>query len=298
MGPSSITKLLPIVSACWGILLLLLATTSAVAAKGPAMRIGVAQALPFHDLRVMAEWADYLERKLDRPVFIVNRRTHTEIVDLLMRDQLDIAWVCPDHYRRHRERVTLIAGPVFQGRQKFQLLVVAPSYGLPELQGLLDLRGKVIAFAEPDSNLGSALVKRALGALGADPEHFFRRTIYTGDHERVIRAVAGGVAHAGAVMDQAWEVVQATDPALAAGLRVIMPKCRSTWLIRPTNWPRSSTTCWTRESHTCPRRRKVRALRRALHFACRFRVRRAPSARSMSSNPVRGGSLPSTIARC
>jgi phosphonate transport system substrate-binding protein len=194
------------------------------------MRIGVAQALPFHDLRVMAEWADYLERKLDRPVFIVNRRTHTEIVDLLMRDQLDIAWVCPDHYRRHRERVTLIAGPVFQGRQKFQLLVVAPSYGLPELQGLLDLRGKVIAFAEPDSNLGSALVKRALGALGADPEHFFRRTIYTGDHERVIRAVAGGVAHAGAVMDQAWEVVQATDPALAAGLRVIW---RSGWRPLP-----------------------------------------------------------------
>ena len=30
-------------------------------------------------------------------------------------------------------------------------------YGLPELQGLLDLRGKVIAFAEPDTNLGSAL---------------------------------------------------------------------------------------------------------------------------------------------
>jgi phosphonate transport system substrate-binding protein len=221
---------LQLVRAWWTILLLVLAASSAAAPAGPALRIGVAQALPFHDLRVMSEWAQYLERKLGRPIHLVRRRSHTEIVDLLIRQRLDIAWVCPDHYRRHKDRVSLLAGPVFQGRQEFQLLVLAPAHGLPELQGLLDLRGKVIAFAEPDTNLGSVLVKRAVGALGPDPEHFFRRVIYTGDHERVIRAVAGGIAHAGAVMDQSWEVVQAADPGLAAGLRVLW---RSGWRPLP-----------------------------------------------------------------
>lgn len=212
------------------VLLTVLAMTVAIAAPGPALRVGVAQALPFHDLRAMAEWADYLERKLERPVHIVKRRSHTEVVDLLMRQHLDVAWVCPDHYRRHAERVSLIAAPVFQGRRKFQQLVIAPAYGLPELQGLLDLRDKVIAFSEPDTNLGSSLVKRAIAAQGAQPEHFFRRIIYTGDHERVLRAVSGGIAHAGAVMDQAWEVVQDTDPVLAATLRVIW---RSGWRPLP-----------------------------------------------------------------
>ena len=248
--------------------LVLLAASSSVAVTGGVLRIGVARALPFHDLRVMAEWADYLERKLDRPVHIVNRRTHTEIVDLLVRGQLDVAWVCPDHYRRYREQLSLIAGPVFQGRQEFQLLVMAPAYGLPELQGLLDLRGKVIAFAEPDTNLGSALVKRALGSLGADPDHFFRRIIYTGDHERVIRAVAGGVAHAGAVMDQAWEVMEARDPPLAAGLRVIW---RSGWrplppLVGSASLDPSEASAFREALTAMPEDPQGRAVLAALHF--------------------------------
>jgi phosphonate transport system substrate-binding protein len=101
---------------------------------------------------------------------------------------------------------------------------------MPELQGLPDLRGKVIAFAEPDTNLGSAVVERALVRLGAEPQGFFRRVIYTGDHARVIRAVAGGIAHAGAVMDQSWNAVQASDPQLADNLRVIW---RSGWRPLP-----------------------------------------------------------------
>lgn len=124
----------------------------------------------------------------------------------------------------------MIAGPMAQGRQEFQLLVLAPARGMPDLQGLLDLRGKVIAFAEPDTNLGSAVVERALVGLGAEPQGFFRRVIYTGDHARVIRAVAGGIAHAGAVMDQSWAAFQSSDPPLANDLRVIW---RSGWRPLP-----------------------------------------------------------------
>jgi len=210
--------------------LALLAMGHCLAATGPALRIGVALVMPFHDLRTLSEWAGYLGRKLNRPVHFVHRRSHTEIVDLLMQGRLDVAWICPDHYRRHGERVGLIAGPMAQGRQDFQLLVLAPARGMPELHGLLDLRGKVIAFAEPDTNLGSAVVERALVGLGAEPQGFFRRVIYTGDHARVIRAVAGGIAHAGAVMDQSWTAFQASDPRLADSLRVIW---RSGWRPLP-----------------------------------------------------------------
>ncbi len=210
--------------------LALLAVGDCLAVTGPALRIGVAQVMPFHDLGTLSQWANYLGRKLDRPVHFVHRRSHTEIVDLLMQGRLDVAWICPDHYLRHQERVGMIAGPMTQGRQDFQLLVLAPARGTPDLQGLLDLDGKVIAFAERDSNLGSAVVERALIRLGAEPQGFFRRVIYTGDHARVIRAVADGIAHAGAVMDQAWASAQTSDPRLAKGLRVIW---RSGWRPLP-----------------------------------------------------------------
>lgn len=212
------------------LLLAWLAAAECPAASGPALRIGVARVMPFHDLRTLSEWADYLGRKLDRPVHVVHRRSHTEIVDLLMQGRLDLAWICPDHYRRHQQQIEVIAAPVAQGRQDFQLLVLAPARGAPDINGLLDLRGKVMAFSEPDTNLGSAVVERALARSGAKPEGFFRRVIYTGDHERVIRAVANGIAHAGAVMDQAWAAAQSTDPRQAAALRIIW---RSGWRPLP-----------------------------------------------------------------
>lgn len=208
----------------------LVAAGTGSAAMGPALRFGVAQVLPFHDPQTLAAWADYLGDKLDRPVHLVHRRSHTEILDLLVQGRLDLAWICPAHFRRHQQRMELIAGPVAQGRQEFQLLVLTPAQGVGEIDSLLDLQSKVIAFAEQDTNLGSAVVERALRRLGAEPEHFFRRVIYTGDHDRVIRAVAGGIAHAGAVMDQAWAAAQRDDPRQSDQLKVIW---RSGWRPLP-----------------------------------------------------------------
>jgi phosphonate transport system substrate-binding protein len=196
----------------------------------PALRIGVSQTLPFHDARLFALWAHYLTRRLQRPVLTVRRQGHTAVLDLLLQRRLDFAWVCPAHFLRHIGTTAPVAVPQIQGGQRFQLLVLAPARELPRIKDLADLKDKVIAFAEPDTNLGSAVVKRALRDQGLDPETFFRRIFYTGDHARVIRAVAAGVAHAGAVMDQAWAVAQQEDPATAARLRVIW---RSGWRPLP-----------------------------------------------------------------
>ncbi len=194
------------------------------------VRVGIAQALPFYGTRVMAAWRAYLEAGLGREVRFVTRPSHNDILNLLVQQKLDFAWICPSHYTRHGESLRLLATPVFQGRPRYQILLLVPAYSTPELESLTDLRGQVVGFAEPDTNFGSRLVFLALRGQGLDPEPFFRRIVYTGDHRKVLEAVSMGLVHGGAVVNQAWETFRRQRPELAGRMRVIW---RSRWRPLP-----------------------------------------------------------------
>jgi phosphonate transport system substrate-binding protein len=201
----------------------------AAAAQRP-LTLGVSESLPYYQPEVMALWGDYLQERLGRRVEMVHRPSHNDIFHLLVRGRLDFAWVCPEHYRQHRQDVELLATPLYQGRPRFRILLLAPAASKGEIDSLPDLKDKVAAFVEPDTNFGNGLIKQALAARGLDPDHFFRRVFYTGDHAKVVYAVAGGLAHGGAVVDRTFDLVTGEDPALKQRLRVIW---QSAWRPLP-----------------------------------------------------------------
>jgi phosphonate transport system substrate-binding protein len=192
---------------------------------GPAwadvLRFGIAEAMPFSRPQLDEAWRRYLEPRLGGELRFVRRSSHNDVVSLLMQDRIDFGWICPAHYYRHRERLSRVATPLYHGQPRFQVLLIAPSNAHPPIDELKDLADGVVAFAEPDTALGAAQVKQALRTRGIDPERYFRRVLYTGDHEQVVQAVAEGLAHAGLVMDQVWERLRARRPALGHRIQVI-----------------------------------------------------------------------------
>jgi len=213
----------------WTLLGVCLFATAAQAEPTP-IRFGVSESLPFFDHRLMDDWERYLQQRLGRRVEVVHRASHNDIFNLLARGELEFAWICPAIYRRHQGEVGLVAMPLFQGDPNYQMLLLGPADPSAGIATIEDLRGKVVAFAEPDTNFGSNLVDRALDGRELDPAGFFRRRFYTGDHDKVLQAVAGGLAHAGAVTNQTWETLRGEDPATAGRLRVIW---RSGWRPLP-----------------------------------------------------------------
>lgn len=201
--------------------MLLVMGTSAVSAAGPPIRIGVSESLPFYGPSIMESWRRYLQDHLHRDVVLVTRRSHSEITSLLVQGGLDLAWICPTHYARHHGDLHLVVTPVFQGDTRYRMLFLVPAYSTPEIESLDDLGGKVVAFVEPDTNFGDRLLGAALRAAGHDPDTFFRRTVYTGDHTKVLDAVDAGLAHGGAVINQVWEAFQSEHPAAARRMRVL-----------------------------------------------------------------------------
>ena len=61
-------------------------------------------------------------------------------------------------------------------------------------QKIEDLKGKAMAFVDPNSTSGNNMPRFVLNHLGIDPETFFSKTVFAGSHENAVLALAQGTA--------------------------------------------------------------------------------------------------------
>ena len=197
-------------------------------AETDEVRFGLTPVFLSSDMELLAQLRTYLSGALDRQVSLVMRRTYQEITALLLSGQLDAAWICGYPYIQYRERLSLLAVPVWRGRPLYQSYLIVDRSG--EAQDILDLRGQIHAFSDPDSNSGHLVTQAALAEKGETASGFFRKTFFTYSHRNVVRAVASGLAESGSVDGYVWEVMSEIEPELTAKTRVMR---KSEWLGFP-----------------------------------------------------------------
>ena len=161
----------------------------------------------------------YLEEATGLPVLIVRRRTYQEITTLLLAGQIDAAWICGYPYVQFRDRLDLVAVPLWRGRPLYRSYVIVPDDSPAER--LSDLRGTIHAFSDPDSNSGWLVTTAELVRRGEDPGRFFRHVFFTYAHRKVVRAVASRLADGGSVDGYVFEVLREVEPELVARCRVL-----------------------------------------------------------------------------
>lgn len=184
-----------------------------------ATRIGLTAVFLDDQLAFLTTWRAYLQERLDRPIQFVQRRSYREITDLLLERNLEFAWVCGYPYVRNRAELALVAVPLSGGRPTYHSYLVVPAADR-ETRSILDLRGKVFAFSDPDSNSGFLYPNYALLQLAERPDAFFAKTFFTWAHRHTVEAIAAGLAHGGAVDSYVWETLKLHRPALTARTRV------------------------------------------------------------------------------
>ena len=164
---------------------------------------------------------DYLGKKLNRPVELVQRRTYLEVNDLVEHGEVDIAFVCSGPYVQGHDSfgMELLAAPQVNGKTTYNSLLIVPSNS--KAQSMADLRGKVFAFTDPISLTGRLYPAYLVQQLGFTPETFFSRTFFTYSHDEAIRAVASGLADSAAVDSMVYEYTLTSDPSLAEKVKVI-----------------------------------------------------------------------------
>jgi phosphonate transport system substrate-binding protein len=164
---------------------------------------------------------DYLSKKLDRPVERIQRRTYSEVNDLVRRDEVDMAFVCTSSYLvGEREfNMQLLAAPQVNGDVTYRAIIIVPTDS--PASSFADLRGKVFAFTDPISFSGRVYPTYLLQQAGETPETFFSRTFFTYSHDDAIQAVASGLADGASVDSLVLDFALKRDPSLQSRIRVI-----------------------------------------------------------------------------
>lgn len=197
-------------------------------ARTPPVRFGLTPVFLDSDIQLLALIEEYLSSQLQYPVALVKKRTYQEITLMLLSGQLDAAWICGFPYVQYRDRLSLVAVPLYNGRPQYQSYIITTEGS--SASSFHDLRGSVHAFSDPDSNSGFLVTRALLTRLDETPESFFENTFFTYGHRNVIRAVSSGLAQSGSVDGYVWDVMNITEHAMVARTNVLR---KSDWFGFP-----------------------------------------------------------------
>jgi phosphonate transport system substrate-binding protein len=199
--------------------LLFLNMTAQGAGDTAPIRIAMTPAFLHDQHAMLAEWRNYLQDHLKRPVVFVQRDRYRETIDLLQQQKVDFAWICDYPYLVLKNDVRLLAVALHQGKPSYQSYLIVPTSDT-RTHSIVDLKGSIFAFADPYSNTGYLSPRFEVKRSGADPATFFKRTFFTWSHRKAIDAVAAGVAQGASVDSYVWDSLNKVRPDITAKTRV------------------------------------------------------------------------------
>jgi len=164
---------------------------------------------------------DYIGRRLDRDIELIQRKTYGEIDKLFGMDQIDLAFICSGPYATGKEKYgfELLATPEVLGSHFYRSYLIVNKDS--PFQRLEDLRGRVFAFTDPDSNTGRLVPVYWLAQMQERPKTFFSETIKTYGHDNSILAVAWGLVDGAAVDGLIWEYYKHKNSTFTSKTRII-----------------------------------------------------------------------------
>jgi phosphonate transport system substrate-binding protein len=194
--------------------------TAAPAADPAPVRIGLTPVFLDDQVSFLTQWRAWLEEKLGRSISFVQRGSYREVVDLVRGGKIDFAWLCGYPYVRYRRELKLVAVPLWRGQPLYQSYLIVPADDTRS-RSLLDLKGRIFAYSDPDSNSGFLYPRYLLTTQGENPASFFSRTFFTWAHRKVVQVVGAALANGGAVDGYVWEALAVSNPQLTGATRII-----------------------------------------------------------------------------
>ena len=135
---------------------------------------------------------DYLEKKLEAPVKIFTASSYSGVMQALSADQIEFAFFGSSSYAGAFEEMGDKVRPLLTrmnpdgSKGYYSVLATRCDSGLKSIE---DLKGKTLAFADPNSTSGYAVPLFNLRKQGINPDEYFEATPFSGSHENGIMGV-------------------------------------------------------------------------------------------------------------
>ena len=194
--------------------------SNASKATDKTIYIGITPVFLIELTSVLRDWQNYLEQKLDRPVIFVQRDSYREIIIELLSRRLDFAWICGYPFIVNHRQLRLVSIPVYQGKPLYQSYFIVPVRDT-STQSIIDLKGRLFAYTDPDSNSGFLIPRFHLKKAGYDPDTFFKKTFFSSGHRNAIEAVSSGLANGAYVDGYVWDSLTRFKPEFNKQTRLV-----------------------------------------------------------------------------
>lgn len=138
---------------------------------------------------------NYLEKELGVPVKIYTASSYDGVIQAVAADQIEFAFFGSSSYAAAWKETNGGVEPLVSRLQKdgstgyYSVVAVRCDSGYKNLD---DLKGKTLAFADPDSTSGYAVPYYNLLKQGYNPETYFGATPFSGAHETGVLGVVNG----------------------------------------------------------------------------------------------------------
>lgn len=143
----------------------------------------------------------YLERRLHSKVILKQASDYAGVIEALKAHHIDLAYFGAAAFARAYivtgGQVIPLAATLNEEGQPGYYSVIAVRADSP-YRSVRDLRGKTIAFADPNSTSGYLAPSWFLKQAGIEPDSFFGRVVFAGNHEAAVIAAHNRTADAAA----------------------------------------------------------------------------------------------------
>jgi len=164
----------------------------------------------------------YLSEKLERPVELVLRSSHGEVLQLMEQNLVDVALLSPSCYVELKEGgqdLELLAVSGINGEKEYRSYIITSSEN--QVEGIEDLRNRDFVFTDPISYSGSGYVLKLLSEMDTTPDAFFSQYFYSYHPDNSVTAVSEGWIEAGAVNNLVYYYMLESNPELREKLQVV-----------------------------------------------------------------------------
>jgi phosphonate transport system substrate-binding protein len=144
----------------------------------------------------------YMTRELRVPFRVFRGSDYAAVVESMRSGHSELAYLGPASYGLARRVMGERVAPIFRYRDNAGLegyLSVMIVKADSPVQRLEEMRGRTLAFSDPNSTSGFQVPGWFLRRQGMDPATFFTRTGFSGSHEQSVVAVINGTYDAAVV---------------------------------------------------------------------------------------------------
>ncbi|MDA3900229.1 MAG: phosphate/phosphite/phosphonate ABC transporter substrate-binding protein [Spirochaetes bacterium] len=188
------------------IIFLFLSMTISSAIAQTTLTMGIASyASPLSSYTKQEKFVRYIEENTDITVRPLVFKNNDELILQYKKGKIDFAWIGTVQYMKHRNELYsyVLVRPIRRNREFYRGVFIAHSSS--EINGLIDLKSKSVAFVSKTSEAGFIFPALTLHSAGLTITKDYYPEFLRG-HDNVIYAVQQKKYDAGAVFDSALEV--------------------------------------------------------------------------------------------